>query len=1126
MCVDWFNFSFIRSENQYNFSFIRFKNQYNFILQKYIMDLSFHNIVQSCHIKIHGTSKDIRESLKKLSKYVNINSNKDDILKLAVYLNKYKNNKNDQDNIEFKFRNKSIILNEEQQEIVFDDSRYHTRVIAGAGSGKTTTILCRIKYLLDNITTPDRILILTFNRSNCEDIQKKIKSLFGFEMKMDICTIDKFCNILKYRYSDTTDTDKINLGSLSELCIIGEDIMKQYGKEISNHYDYIFFDEFQDVNKQQFNILKIFADYGCVLTVIGDDNQNIYQFRGTDNFYIINLDKFVPNIQTRTLTTNYRSSHEIVTLANQSIKYNQHKIEKNMRALYISEKLPKLYLFKNVNDECQFIHQTIIRQKEKYNLSYDDFSILCRNGFPLKDFENYFVKIGIPCVTLLSNQNYDYSNKVSLMKNHLTISTVHSAKGLEWYSVFFVGLCDEHFPSHVNNNIKNIEEERRLFYVGVTRAKTNLYFIASKKDLPLSRFIKEVSKNQAGQEQYLEYKNKSGLEEIDELPRGCPPSDLFDIHDKNFAIDSYSVTSIIISLSGEDMDSMKKKKYIFDQILQDNVTTLYEEKLLFNPEITRKYLEADFGTFCDLVLTRQIMINSNQEIKDQNSLWILNGIELSDEEMEIYNLYELQKYSYLMEKTIVDIRSEKHKKIIQDIFNKINPRYEVRRQNTYPNYFLERLKEAYQIYSNPNMKNDDILRDIYYVSLCNQIKDNRRRLIYMNVFNTFMDGFDKINQRINNYAECIKNNKNKCKVSYSHQFKDSGYTMCGELDLLDETSNMIVDFKCSNNDIKLEWIIQVLLYYTLHYENKKKSIDKLGIFNIMDGKFYKIDIPKEYDYIPLLNNIEKIIHNTANSIRHTLMDYTGTIILDDSKKEGIKIKKIDYNIPNDDNNKNRDLGHTIILDVETNCEKGEIIQLAYMIFDENYQYVKSLNKYIKDRLASIRSFGVNGITNNILQNKGESFNDVMKEFIDDLDKCHCIVGHNIMSDCRVINKNYVPHYDLFENIKIYCTMKEGKYICNSKNINGHIKNPRLEELYQTLFKQQPNDYHDAMMDVKYTTECYFYINFTTQELIDIVKKMKIDNFCNIAMKVLNSKIGYKSSNNNKKTKILIGLPVQ
>ena len=84
------------------------------------MPISFHNIVQSCHIKIHGTSKDIQKSLVKLSKYVNINSNKDDILKLAVYLNKYKNNKNNMNNIEFKFRNKSIILNEEQQEIVFE----------------------------------------------------------------------------------------------------------------------------------------------------------------------------------------------------------------------------------------------------------------------------------------------------------------------------------------------------------------------------------------------------------------------------------------------------------------------------------------------------------------------------------------------------------------------------------------------------------------------------------------------------------------------------------------------------------------------------------------------------------------------------------------------------------------------------------------------------------------------------------------------------------------------------------------------------------------------------------------------------------------------------------------------
>ncbi len=91
------------------------------------------------------------------------------------------------------------------------------------------------------------------------------------------------------------------------------------------------------------------------------------------------------------------------------------------------------------------------------------------------------------------------------------------------------------------------------------------------------------------------------------------------------------------------MDEIKKNKLVFDEIEDKNITQLYDEKIIFNKEITEKYLEADFGIFCDMVLTRKFMIQSKQEIKDDNTLWILNGVELDDDEMELYNKYNLKK---------------------------------------------------------------------------------------------------------------------------------------------------------------------------------------------------------------------------------------------------------------------------------------------------------------------------------------------------------------------------------------------------------------------------------------------------------------------------------------------------
>jgi hypothetical protein len=131
--------------------------------------------------------------------------------------------------------------------------------------------------------------------------------------------------------------------------------------------------------------------------------------------------------------------------------------------------------------------------------------------------------------------------------------------------------------------------------------------------------------------------------------------ELFEFDNKNHLLDTYSVTGIVMSLNGEIMNDMKEKKIIPHMINEKNVTKIYDKNIEYNMEIIEKNLESDFGIFCDLVFTRNIMMYTDQKIEDKNALWILKGIELSDTEMEIYNKYNLKlsqdpkKYSNIVD---------------------------------------------------------------------------------------------------------------------------------------------------------------------------------------------------------------------------------------------------------------------------------------------------------------------------------------------------------------------------------------------------------------------------------------------------------------------------------------------
>lgn len=388
-------------------------------------------------------------------------------------------------------------------------------------------------------------------------------------------------------------------------------------KKLSNQYQYIMVDEYQDTNTLQADVIKLLASEHSNIMAVGDDAQSIYSFRGANYRNILDFPKLFEGTEIIKLEQNYRSTQNILKLTNTIISKAKEKYAKTLFSNIESPIVPALICAKDTQMEADFICQRILELlDEDVNLS--DICVLARNArmsyaleielskraIPYQKFggpkfmETAHIKdivshlrviinpddiislnrillllkgVGattvnniipiikgnlnpnikllpsnkttslVPLLKTLENlrsqismrkpsdivedvieyyrpilkDKYDDYNKREKDLDHfqylseqysnledfisdmaleppdasvegmykrnsddeaLTISTIHSAKGLEWDSVFIIGAVDGRFPSAYSfNSAEEMDEELRLMYVATTRAKNNLY---------------------------------------------------------------------------------------------------------------------------------------------------------------------------------------------------------------------------------------------------------------------------------------------------------------------------------------------------------------------------------------------------------------------------------------------------------------------------------------------------------------------------------------------------------------------------------------------------------------------------------------------------------------------------
>ena len=170
------------------------------------------------------------------------------------------------------------------------------------------------------------------------------------------------------------------------------DVLEYY----SNKFKYVLVDEYQDTNKAQFTLVTLLASKNGNITVVGDNDQGIYSFRGADISNILNFEKDFQGTKIIKLEQNYRCTGNILKAANAVIKNNEVKYKKQLWTQNEEGNLPNVYLADNEYDEGSYLATQIehLRREEYYK--YSDFAVLYRMNTQSRAIEDIFRRENIP----------------------------------------------------------------------------------------------------------------------------------------------------------------------------------------------------------------------------------------------------------------------------------------------------------------------------------------------------------------------------------------------------------------------------------------------------------------------------------------------------------------------------------------------------------------------------------------------------------------------------------------------------------------------------------------------------------------------------------------------------------
>jgi superfamily I DNA/RNA helicase len=564
-------------------------------------------------------------------------------------------------------------LNEAQESAV-DHTGSHLLIIAGPGTGKTHTLTHKIAKTAALLSTNEKILAVTFTNKAAEEMRERISRLCDRTVldRIFIGTFHQFCLDLLRRHpgvagvppnftiatdrqreeiaamvlpgsSSAKRRDLLNTVSRLKSCAKKQDasseinlynnslrdnelldfddllsdavrMLLQNGQlrlEIQTQYRHLFVDEYQDINPIQHELLKLLVQNGVVITAIGDPNQSIYGFRGSDVRFFSHFTSDFPGAKTVFLSDNYRTAANLLSACGNVISATSSiiAVPTPVTKLYAEGKLT---IFEAASDRAEA--EYVVHQIEKLvggtsmfshdsgrldsddddRMTFSDFGVLYRTNAQARLLIEAFERSGIPyqvsgekplaeyalvndILAFLGNasgnpeqasvsgvldkieiqppfkaliadkkENRDVFERVKkiasiygdynsfsdyiLMQQSddgvgakgekVSLLTLHAAKGLEFPVVFIVGCESGLIPLERASWHIDPAEERRLFYVGMTRTKSRLYLVRAKLRTLFGKIFKTVPSPYLAdiKEQLKTYDKVKRLKKVEKKP--------------------------------------------------------------------------------------------------------------------------------------------------------------------------------------------------------------------------------------------------------------------------------------------------------------------------------------------------------------------------------------------------------------------------------------------------------------------------------------------------------------------------------------------------------------------------------------------------------------------------------